>query len=249
MDWDATLYDSKHSFVAAFGAGVLELLDAQPGERVLDVGCGTGDHVAELRENGVIAAGIDASAEMIQRATDKFPGLPVTVGDVRALGIANTFDSVFSNATLHWVLDAREAATEIARVLRPGGRFVAEFGGSGNIATIEAAALAVRKELGLPPTPRIWYFPTIGEYSTVLEQAGFEVNAAWLFDRPTRLDGADGMANWLRGFGSHLLDGLDLHGLDEASVAERVRPSLWHDGAWWADYRRLRITATKRPHG
>ncbi|WP_020577587.1 class I SAM-dependent methyltransferase [Actinopolymorpha alba] len=245
--WDPTLYDGKHGFVAALGAGVLDLLAAQPRERVLDLGCGTGDHVAQLRAAGVEAIGVDASAEMIERAREKFPDLPFGVADARELPYADEFDAVLSNATLHWVRDAAAAARSIARALRPGGRFVAELGGARNIATIAAAAEALRDELGVSPSASPWYFPTIAEYARVLEDAGFEVSHAWLFDRPTPLEGDDGLATWMRMFGQHLLvDVPDTEAfLDQLS--DRLRTQLHHDGTWWADYRRLRIRATLTP--
>ncbi|MGW5362124.1 class I SAM-dependent methyltransferase [Actinopolymorpha pittospori] len=243
--WNASLYDDKHGFVSALGAGVIDLLDARPGERVLDVGCGTGDHVASLRAAGVEVTGVDASADMISRAREKFPDLPVRVADVRDLPFDAEFDAVLSNATLHWVREAPAAASSIARALAPGGRFVAEFGGAGNIATIADGARTLREDLGLAPVQSPWFFPTIGVYAAMLEAVGLEVSGAWLFDRPTQLAGEDGLANWLRMFCAHLLAGVPDVDAFLAELAIRLRPVLYRDGSWWADYRRIRVTAVK----
>ena len=241
--WDPALYDGRHAFVTALGAGVLDQLAAQPGERVLDLGCGTGDHVAQLRSTGVDATGVDGSAAMIERARGKFPDLPLLVADARRLPYEAAFDAVVSNATLHWVRDAGAAAGSIARALRPGGRFVAEFGGAGNIATIADEATALRAELGYPPVESPWYFPTVGAYASLLEATGFEVTHAWLFDRPTPLTGDTGLSTWVRMFGHHLVAGVDDEDGFLDQLAVRLRPRLHRDGTWWADYRRLRIVA------
>ncbi|RNL83018.1 class I SAM-dependent methyltransferase [Halostreptopolyspora alba] len=248
QSWDAELYDTRHSFVAAYGAELLALLDARPGERVLDAGCGTGEHVAELRDRGVHAVGVDASPEMARRARERFPGVDVSVADLREPAEVPTpagYDAVFSNAVLHWIPEARRVADALFAALRPGGRFVAELGGAGNIATIDTRARRLRAELSLDEPVSPWYFPTIAGYASVLEGAGFDVTGGWLFDRPTRLDGDDGLRTWIRGFAGHLLTGVGDTDAFLAELEERLRPSLYHDGTWWADYRRLRVTATR----
>ncbi|MFI5956432.1 class I SAM-dependent methyltransferase [Cryptosporangium sp. NPDC051539] len=244
--WDAALYDRHHGFVASYGQDLLELLAALPGERVLDLGCGTGDHVALLRSRRVVADGVDASPSMIARAEEKYPDYPYfSVADARELALGARYDAVFSNAVLHWVPEPSRVVASVAAALRPGGRFVAEFGGAGNVGTIIGAAQDVREAFGLPRVPVPWYYPTVGEYATVVEGAGLEVRSAWLFDRPTVLDGTEGLANWVRMFGAFLLEGAD----DEKFVVEledRVRDALWRNGSWWADYRRIRLVAVKR---
>jgi trans-aconitate methyltransferase len=169
----------------------------------------------------------------------------VTSGDARAIGHDSDLDAILSNAVLHWVPEADKAAVSMIAALRPGGRLVAEFGGSGNTTAVLAAAEDVRAEFGAPPAPSPWYFPTIGEYATVLERAGFTISAAWLFDRPTRLDGEHGLAAWLRMFAGHLLAGLADPAQYLAAVESALRPALWRDGSWWADYRRIRVVAIK----
>ncbi|MFC7740418.1 class I SAM-dependent methyltransferase [Nocardiopsis composta] len=151
--WNAELYDTRHSFVAAHGGDLLDLLAVRPGERVLDAGCGTGEHAARLREAGAAVVGVDASPEMIGRARSRFPGLDLRVADLRSLGLGG-FDAVLSNAVLHWIPEADRAAASLAAALRPGGRLVAELGGAGNIAAIDAGARAVRAERGCPTPPR-----------------------------------------------------------------------------------------------
>ncbi|MBB4934572.1 trans-aconitate methyltransferase [Lipingzhangella halophila] len=250
--WDAELYDTRHSFVTGYGAELLTLLDAHPGERVLDAGCGTGEHVAELCAQGVDAVGVDASPDMVRRARERFPDLGVSVADLR--DPAQTpeptgYDGVFSNAVLHWIPEAGRAAATLFAALRPGGRLVAELGGSGNIAAIDTEARRLRAGLSLADPASPWYFPTVAGYTAVLERAGFDVTGAWLFDRPTRLDGADGLRSWVRMFAGHLLAGVPDTDAFLVELDGRLRSSLYRDGAWWADYRRLRVTATRPEAG
>jgi SAM-dependent methyltransferase len=244
--WDAARYQDKHSFVWRYGAGLLELLVPQPGERILDVGCGTGQLTAEIARCGAQVVGLDNSADMLADARKNFPELTFVPGDAARFDFPEPFDAVFSNAVLHWVKDADGAVGSIARALRPGGRFVAEFGGQGNIATVQAALRAVLGPHADQQSP--WYYPSIGEYSAVMERHGLEVRNASLFDRPTPLEGEDGMDHWLRmfiapaylrQFPPDRADGI-VH-----QLIERLRPALYREGIWTVDYRRLRVLAVR----
>jgi SAM-dependent methyltransferase len=220
---------------------MLDLLAPVRGERILDVGCGTGQLTAAIAEAGAEVVGIDSSAAMVDQARANYPKLRFEQHDVRALPYEAEFDAVFSNAVLHWVHEADAAVRSIARALKPGGRFVAEFGGHGNTA---ALLEAVSQIAGRPVNP--WYYPSIGEYAAVLEANGLEPTFAVLFDRPTPLEGGpDGLKNWLQMFGS----GLRAAAGDRTDFAEAVArlaaPKLCKDGAWTMDYRRLRIVGRR----
>lgn len=246
--WDSELYEAKHGFVWKFGEDVLAQLDPKPGERILDLGCGPGQLTAQIAERGAEVVGVDVSPEMIGQARQNYPNLRFVLADAAKLEFAAEFDGVFSNAALHWMLDADAVARGIWRALRPGGRFVAEMGGRGNIARIERAVAAMLEENGLRfENYKRTYFPSIAEYATVLERAGLEVTFASLFDRPTPLDGPDGMKNWLKQFGWYYFEGMPAASRESAlaSVAERLKPELFTDSRWQADYRRLRVTARK----
>jgi len=245
-DWDSNAYDGSHAFVYEYGADVLDLLDPRSGERILDLGCGTGHLTDRIADAGADVVGIDQSAEMIETARETHPELAFRRGDARDFEVADPVDAVFSNAVLHWIDDQDAVLDSIAAALRPGGRFVAELGGSGNVAAIADAVRAELRERGYEPPTEPWYFPTIGEHATALEAHGFEVRYARLFDRPTELDdGEDGLAGWLEMFGDRLLgpvpDG-ERAGV-VAAVEDRLREELYDDGVWTADYRRLRFVA------
>lgn len=131
--------------------------------------------------------------------------------------------------------------------LHPGGRFVAELGGAGNVSAIVDAVLSELSSRGYD-AEHPWYFPTMGEYITKLEAHGFEARYATLFDRPTELDeGADGLAAWLDMFGASLLSSLSNHERQAiiAAVEDRLRDDHFENGVWIADYRRLRVVATR----
>jgi len=253
--WNAERYDQKLGFVSVLGKGVLEWLSPKPGEHILDLGCGTGDLAWEISGAGTVVCGLDSSAAMIAAARSKYPALPFHLGyaeDFAEAALAGKrYDAVFSNAALHWVKDAPAVIRQLSLALVPGGRFAAEFGGKGNVGTIAAAiAQVLREEFGLDAASRCpWYYPSIGEYAGLLEAGGFRVTQAVHFDRPTRLaDGENGLALWLDAFCSGFFAGFD----DEARAAayrriEQVcRPVLFRDGAWYADYKRLRILAERR---
>jgi trans-aconitate methyltransferase len=244
--WDAARYQDKHSFVWRYGADLLELLAPQPGERILDVGCGTGQLTAEIARRGAQVIGLDSSADMLANARKNFPALSFVQGDAARFDFSEPFDAVFSNAVLHWVKDADGAVGSIARSLRTGGRFVAEFGGKGNIATVQTALRAVLGPRADQQSP--WYYPSVGEYSAVMERHGLEVRNASLFDRPTPLEGEDGMDHWfrmfisqryLREFPPERADGI-IH-----QLIEQLRPALCRGGIWTVDYRRLRVLAVR----
>lgn len=248
--WDAALYDGKHAFVAQYGKALLDLLAARPGERILDLGSGTGDLARKIADAGATVVGLDNSPDMVAAARAKHPDLEFVAGDATSFAFEWSFDAVFSNAVLHWVRPPEAAARCVARALKPGGRFVAEFGGQGNIASIAAAARDALRQVTGVDAPNPLYFPSVGEYAAVLEGAGLEVQAAWLFDRPTPLEGEDGMRDWFRMFGGGVLGAAMLRGAaaDDiaraTAIAERtLRKTNYQDGRWFADYRRIRILA------
>jgi trans-aconitate methyltransferase len=247
--WDANLYDEKHSFVWKMAAGLLDLLEAKPGERILDIGCGTGHLTAQIAATGAHVIGVDRSAEMIQQARAAHPSLAFEIMDARQLSFAQPFDAVFSNATLHWITEPERVVTAIAAILRPGGRFVAEFGGKRNVHEVVSAFSRAWKNLKLPGDfPNPWYYPSVAEYSSLLERHSLEITYTLLFGRPTPLeDGEHGLRHWLDMFGGSIASAIapDVQEKLKAEVERRARPHLFHDARWVMDYRRLRIVARR----
>jgi trans-aconitate methyltransferase len=245
--WNPELYEARHSFVWQFGEALLELLDPKPGERVLDLGCGTGQLTQKIADRGAHVTGLDASPEMIGQARQNYPQLRFVLQDAATMRFESEFDAVFSNAALHWMLDAAGVATAVQRALKAGGRFVAELGGKGNIAHIEHAVdtVAARYHASLPP--RRTFYPSIAQYAALLEGAGLELRTAFLFDRPTPLDGEQGMENWLRQFKWYYFEPLPTPEAEQAlqETIATLREPLYRDGQWRADYRRLRFLAMK----
>lgn len=247
QSWDSELYEAKHAFVWQLAEGVFDLLAPQPGERILDVGCGTGQLTSKIDAVGASVVGIDLSPAMIGQARQNYPHMTFSLQDVTKLSYDGEFDAVFSNATLHWVLDAESAVRAMARALKPGGRLVAEFGGVKNVQLIELAVRAAVARYAATVPPSLVYFPSIGEYTPLLERANLEVRLAQLFDRPTPLDGPQGMENWIEQFAAYYFETLP-RSERKAAIADAVellRPTSMRDGTWFADYRRLRIMALK----
>lgn len=246
-EWDTESYDEGHTFVFEYGEGVVDLLKPEQGERILDLGCGTGHLTDRIAESGADTVGLDASEEMIKKSRDAYPGCEFVNKDARDFSFDDPFDAVFSNAALHWIPEQDPVLESVTNALVPGGRFVAELGGTGNVAAI---ITAVREEAAVRgyDVENPWYFPTIGEYTSKLESHGFETRYATLFDRPTELDsGTDGLAEWLTMFGDSLLAAIpdDEQSAVISSVEDRLREEQFQDGTWVADYRRLRVIAWK----
>lgn len=246
--WDTELYESRHSFVWQYGEGLIDLLAPKPGERILDLGCGTGHLTAKIANAGAQVIGLDASPDMIGQARQNYPQLQFTLQDAASFAFDNEFDAVFSNAALHWMLDAAAVTNNVARALKPHRRFVAEFGGHGNVQQILNAIETVIQHHTGSIQPRRTYFPSIPEYANLLTAAGFEVQLAHLYDRPTPLEGENGMENWIRQFKWYYFEPLPptQRAVVLADVIAALRPTLYRDGAWIADYRRLRIVAVKQ---
>lgn len=227
--WDPGEYDFAHHYVTDYGRSLVDLLAPQAGERILDLGCGTGHLTQQMAERGAMAVGIDSSAEMIAQARQNYPKLRFELADAAGYRAGEPFDAVFSNAALHWIRPPAAVAASIAAGLKQGGRLVAEFGGKGNIASVIAVA-------GVNP----WYFPSIAEYSTLLEAHGMEVTSAVLFDRPTLLEGPSGLRDWLGMFFKPALPEDQVRHMEA-----ELRPKLFNGTAWALDYRRLRIVASR----
>jgi trans-aconitate methyltransferase len=246
--WNPVSYERNHAFVWQYGQDLVQLLNPQPQERILDLGCGTGQLTAQLAAAGAEVTGLDQSPEMIAQAKANYPEIAFSIADARQFQVAHPFDAVFSNATLHWILKPDAAISCIHRALKPRGRFVAEFGGKGNVQTIISALNQALNDLSLLALRHPWYFPSVSDYTTRLEQQGFEVVQAQLFDRPTRLEaGEAGLANWLQMFANSQLDLLtpDQQAQVIDSVETQLRPILYQAGTWIADYRRLRVVAVR----
>lgn len=245
--WDASLYDDKHAFVWRYGASLVELLAPQHGERILDLGCGTGHLTSQIAQAGAEAVGLDHSAEMLQQARAAYPGLQFIQGDARDFSFTEPFDAIFSNAVLHWIRPPEAVIRCLRDALRPSGRFVTEFGGRGNVQRVLAVLRETAEQMGVTPELPESYFPSLSEYATLLEAAGLEVRSGTLFDRPTPLEGADGLRNWVKMFRGMTLESLPAERREEylLAVEDAARPDLFRNGGWFADYRRLRVVAVR----
>lgn len=243
--WDPTAYQQHAGFVPALGVGVVSWLAPRAGERVLDLGCGDGVLTARLMESGCSVVGVDSSAAQVAAARARGIDARVLSGD--ALDYAQEFDAVFSNAALHWMKAAPSVVRGVWRALRPGGRFVAEMGGAGNVAAIRGALVAALDRRGLDGESFVpWYFPTAEAYRSLLEAEGFVVERIEHFARPTPLPG-DVLA-WLETMAQPFLEPLSVgeHAAYFAEVRAALVPRLQReDGSFFADYVRLRFAARR----
>jgi trans-aconitate methyltransferase len=241
--WNADAYAAHGRFVADLGARILDWLHPEPGEEILDLGCGDGALTEQIARCGAHVCGVDASAQMVTAARER--GLQAEVMDATQMPFERRFDAVFSNAALHWIHNQPAVLQGVAKALKPAGRFVAEMGGHGNIAAIRVAfhaALTHYKLTDLMAEDN--YFPTVAEYRRLLEAQGFTVEAIELVPRPTPL--ASGMRAWLQVFRRGILDAIPSD-VREAVLNEtlaHLEPALCDgDGNWTADYVRLRFRA------
>ncbi|WP_420136258.1 class I SAM-dependent methyltransferase [Sphingomonas sp.] len=245
--WDAADYVKNAAFVPALGAPVLALLDPRPGEHILDLGCGDGILTIKIVEAGATVVGVDASDDMIAAAQAR--GLDARIANGEALTFDPEFDAVFSNAALHWMLDGNAVAQGVFRALKPGGRFVGEMGGQGNVATLRAGIRAELTQRGYPvPAEDPQWYPSPQEFTAIYEAAGFTDIEAQLIPRPTPLP--DGVAGWLRVFRAGFMDASQVPDSAQPEIAAAVETALapklrQPDGSWIADYVRLRFSMRK----
>jgi trans-aconitate methyltransferase len=244
--WDPERYARNARFVSDLAAAVVELLDPRPGERILDLGCGDGVLTAKLAAMGCSVVGVDGSGAQIEAARKL--GLDARLIDGERLSYNNEFDAVFSNAALHWMKNPQAVISGVWRALRPKGRFVAEFGGHGCVAKIKKALVDALNRRGMDGEAAVpWYFPTVEEYSTLLNKAGFSISTIALIPRPTPLPGD--VTGWLETFGESFTDCLSTAERPAyiAEVREALRPQIADaEGKWTADYVRLRFAAIKQ---
>jgi SAM-dependent methyltransferase len=243
--WDPQAYGREGAFVHQLAGGVLEWLAPQSGERVLDLGCGDGQLTSQLTATGAAVSGVDASLAMVEAARAR--GISADHAQAEQLPYPDaTFDAVFSNAALHWVRGQDAMLSEVHRVLKAGGRFVAEMGGHGNIAAIRVAFIAILARYGHSEAEDgVNYYPAPAAYRRRLERHGFTVERMEHFPRPTPL-AEGGLAGWLRTFRRGVLDTLppDLRDTVVNDTCALLEPALRdEDGNWVADYVRLRFIA------
>ena len=245
QSWSPEKYAENARFVSDLGAPVVELLAAKAGEKILDLGCGDGALTIKLVELGCDVIGVDSSAAQTEGARKL--GLDARVVDGERLGFGPEFDAVFSNAAIHWMKRADDVIAGVWKALRPGGRFVGEFGGADCVAKIKRALVEALGRRGIDGEAlNPWYFPTVEDYQARLERGGFVVRYIALIPRPTPLPTE--INGWLETFAQSFMT--PLKGAQRADfigeVREALRPELCDaEGKWFADYMRLRFAADK----
>jgi SAM-dependent methyltransferase len=241
--WNAAEYAANGRFVADLAGEVFRMLAPRAGERILDLGCGDGALTQQIAATGANVVGCDADPSMLSGTAAR--GLATVQSDMRSLPFHGEFDAVFSNAALHWVREQDAVLQGVHRALRPGGRFVAEMGGLGNIAAIRTALQATLSRYGIDAEAAgASFYPSADEYRLLLERNGFSTESMALVPRPTRLDA--GMEQWLRTFRKGALASLSEPNREAAvsQTASLLKPMLCDsNGVWWGDYVRLRFHA------
>lgn len=248
IKWDAQKYTNNFSFVHEYGNSVMELLNINCPETILDLGCGCGALTKKLSETGARAIGLDDSEELLKIARSKYPELEFIHADATDFDLGEKVDAVFSNAVFHWIdYDRQNALLHcIHNALSENGQFVFEFGGHGNNSLIHGALKTVFNSMELD-YKMPFFFPTIGQYSALLEQAGFKVTYMVLFDRPTALNGSCGLEDWIKMFLKKPFENIPVPMQERIikQAAALLESQLYRDGIWYADYVRIRGKALK----
>ncbi|KAK4984942.1 hypothetical protein LTR50_006282 [Elasticomyces elasticus] len=270
--WSSKAYTAAASFVPKLTSTVLSYLSPQSGDRILDIGCGDGPLTAQIAQttNPGQVLGLDASPSFISTAQleHSSPNCSFRVQDCTKLSecadvVDGSWDKVFSNAALHWILRDERTRMAVLRdihaALKPGGVFVFEQGGKGNVAEIVAALIAALVAHGVPISRarevNPWFFPSENWMRAALAEAGFEVEKVELEYRPTRCterteSGDGGLEGWVKFMGAQFLDAVEEGRRDSVvkSVCETLESILTReeDGSVWIGYVRLRAIAWKR---
>lgn len=247
IDWNAEDYKKNFSFVYHYGNDVLEMIDASKESFVVDLGCGNGALTEKIAQKGFSVLGIDGSDEMLSLAKKLHPNLDFKKDDARTFSLEKKADVIFSNAVFHWIDagDQDKMLLNLHKNLKKGGELLFEFGGFGCAETVHSSLEKAFQNHGLK-YPRVFYFPTIGEYAAKLEKAGFLVQQAFLFDRPTpQNDGENGLKNWIKMFCKKAFENLDENLSEEiiSETEEEARGRLFKNGTWIVDYVRIRMKA------
>lgn len=249
INWNAEDYQAHFGFVPSYGEAVMDLITAKPGAYVVDLGCGNGTLSEKLAGCGYEVLGVDDSADMLELAGKEHPSLSFQKGNAVTFSLERKADVIFSNAVLHWIDKEKQQTMldNLYRQLAPGGELVCEFGGFGCAEQVHSKLEQCFEKRGLV-YPRVFYFPTIGMYTPMLERAGFRVEYARLFDRPTVQDGENGLENWIRMFVKApfaMLDPVMADAIRKETV-DGLRNTLYVDGHWIVDYVRIQFRAVRR---
>ena len=249
IEWDAAKYTSDFSFVHQYGNSVIGLIDAGENSTILDLGCGNGALSKVLYDKGYIVKGIDASRELLDIAKKDYPDIEFIQADATEFSLQEPVDIVFSNAVFHWIDKERQQDMLkcVYNVLKENGQFVFEFGGYGNTQLIHKTLEEIFSEYKYTYKMPC-YFPTISEYASLLENAGFSVRYAVLFDRMTELKGENGLKDWINMFVKTpftIIENEEEKNIIIDKAVDRLKGILYRDGKWYADYVRLRMKAIK----
>ena len=247
INWDAQNYSKDFKFVHKYGEDVIELLQSPKGSRILDLGCGNGKLTIKLKEKGYNVTGIDDSEAMLNIARANYNNIEFKKDNALTFKY-EPFDGIFSNAVLHWIDKEKQSdlLKNIASNIKTGGEFFWEFGGLGCAETVHSTLRRIFNEKGFDYKFN-FYFPTIGEYAPLVENAGFSLRYAVLFDRPTVQQGENGLENWIRMFNLLPFNGFSDNLTKEIinKACDELKPILYKDGKWFVDYVRIRLRAVK----
>lgn len=249
IDWDAREYSHAFSFVPQYGEEVLKLLDPGTAHTVVDLGCGNGRLTMRLAEMGMRVIGVDASEDMLAMARSCYPDLEFVQSDALDFTVKEPVDAFFSNAVFHWIDKDKQPLLlkRINRALKVGGELVCEFGGKGCADQVHEALRLNFEKAGMKYFIP-FYFPSVGEYAVLLEEAGFKVIYALLFDRPTICsNGESGLREWIRMFDKIPFRAVDAKTENDilTGTEHTLKKRLFQNGSWWIDYVRIRLKAIK----
>lgn len=271
--WSAKAYTSAAGFVPKLATKVVQYLNSQPGDHILDLGCGDGILTAQIADTVTSSGrvlGLDASESFISTAQEQYTRPNCTFRHVdctRLEGCADavngSWDKVFSNAAMHWILRNPETRVpyfhNVHRALKPGGLFAFEMGGQGNVSEVHAAAMSALIHAGLSvqqareASP--WFFPSTEWVRATLTEAGFDVEICELEYRPTKLlpeksDGSAGVEGFVKLMGAQFLDAVSPEQREGVlrEICTVIDPIVTRqeDGSKWLGYCRLRAVARKR---